>query len=610
MSTVDTAERTRVNGAATSGAIRELWEVAGPRRGEVVAGSVWRLVQSMFLGLSFGIVIVLIRQLDANGGISAAQAWSAAAVVAGSLVGQLVFGYLSVSRSWISSYHLVGELRLRVLDRLRRLPMGFHVGRQQGDTTTALTTDMQTVENFLSMGLPALAQAVGLPVVVLVFLTAVDPTMALATFVSIIVGVPVFWWSNRRLRELGLARQDQQAGMASRILEYVQGIIVLRAFNQTSTSHHSYRGAVAGLRDISLTMIRKLIVPLLLFGVVLQLGVPLVASVGSYLFFDGRIGTATFLTYLVLLLSVYAPLVGLVNVLETLRMADASLSRVARVTSAEPQREPETPVQPDGSGVRFRDVSFSYTPERPVLHGVSFDVPERSMTAIVGPSGAGKTTLLQLAARFWDVDHGAVEIGGADVRQLSTESLYDKVSVVFQDVYLFNGTIFDNIAFGRPDATPEQVENAATQAQAHDFVTALSDGYQTIVGEAGASLSGGERQRLSIARAILKDAPIVLLDEPTASVDPTNEKLIHAALARLVADKTLLVIAHKLSTIRAADQIVVLQAGEIAELGQHNDLLDANGLYATLWHERQRARGWRLRRTDTQTRPGPPGPPL
>jgi ATP-binding cassette subfamily B protein len=217
------------------------------------------------------------------------------------------------------------------------------------------------------------------------------------------------------------------------------------------------------------------------------------------------------------------------------------------------------------------------------------------MTAVVGPSGAGKTTLLQLVGRFWDVHDGSVEIGGVDVRNLSTGDLYDKLSVVFQDVYLFNATIFDNIAFGRPDATAAQVEDAARNAQAHDFIAALPDGYQTMVGEGGATLSGGERQRVSIARAILKDAPIVLLDEPTASVDATNEKLIHAALASLVADKTLLVIAHKLSTIRTADQIVVLDGGTVVEQGQHDELLAAGGRYASLWTERQRARSWRLR---------------
>jgi ATP-binding cassette subfamily B protein IrtB len=583
------------NAQQPSNVLRTLWDVAGPRRGQVLRGSLWRLVQTMFLGLSYGVVVLVITQLEADGSLTTGQTSLAVALVLISLAGQLVFGYLSVHRSWVSSYHLVGELRERVLDHLRRLPMGFHVGRQRGDTTTALTTDMQTVENFLSMWLPSVMQALGLPVVTLVFLGIADPTLALSTAVSIVAGVPVFLWSNNRLKRLGILRQDIQAGVASRVLEYVQGIVVLRAFNQTGAKQGSFRNAVGELRDISLTMVRKLIGPLLSFAVLVQLGVPLVVGVGAYLFFGGSVTSGTFVVYLVLVLSVYAPLLGLVNVMETLRLADASLTRLARVTSTPPQPEPDHPRATDQASVRFRDVRFGYLPGQPVLRGISFDVPERSMTAVVGPSGAGKTTLLQLVARFWDVHDGSVEIGGVDVRDLSTGDLYDKLSVVFQDVYLFNATIFDNIAFGRPDATAAQVEDAARNAQAHDFIAALPDGYQTMVGEGGATLSGGERQRVSIARAILKDAPIVLLDEPTASVDATNEKLIHAALASLVADKTLLVIAHKLSTIRTADQIVVLDGGTVVEQGQHDELLAAGGRYASLWTERQRARSWRLR---------------
>ena len=275
-------------------------------------------------------------------------------------------------------------------------------------------------------------------------------------------------------------------------------------------------------------------------------------------------------------------------------MADASLARMDRIMTAELLRETPSPKKPSGFGVCFDNVSFGYRPGTPVLSNLSFSVPERSMFALVGPSGSGKSTILNLLARFWEVDHGAVRIGGVDVRDMCEETLNGLITVVFQDVYLFAGTIFDNIAIGKPGADAKSVEAAARAAQAHAFIMALPDGYNTRVGEGGAALSGGERQRVSIARAILKDAPIVLLDEATAAIDPTNERQIQMAIAQLVSNRTLIVVAHKLSTIQAADRILVVERGTIVEAGNHDDLLKREGLYAGLWRQRIGAAGWHI----------------
>jgi ATP-binding cassette subfamily B protein len=250
----------------------------------------------------------------------------------------------------------------------------------------------------------------------------------------------------------------------------------------------------------------------------------------------------------------------------------------------------------NGFELRFDQVSFSYPGKLPLFRDLSFTVPQCTMTAIVGPSGAGKSTVLNLIARFWDVNSGKVTIGGANVACLGEEELASLVTVVFQDVYLFAGTIRDNIVIGRPDASQGDIEAAARAAQAHEFIMALPDGYDTQVGEGGAALSGGERQRVSIARSILKDAPIVLLDEATAAIDPTNERAIQLALARLVEGRTLIVVAHRLATIQAADQIIVLDEGRVAECGQHDTLLAQGGVYAGLWSHRARALGWQISR--------------
>ncbi|MEM9175496.1 MAG: ABC transporter ATP-binding protein, partial [Myxococcota bacterium] len=332
------------------------------------------------------------------------------------------------------------------------------------------------------------------------------------------------------------------------------------------------------------------------FMATVLMGIPCVIFFGATWLLGGTLDAGTFLVFAILTLRVFQPLVAAAESFELLRIADASLDRIARVFDAPLQPEPTGRVEATPPfDVEFDGVTFGYDPQEPVLHDVTLRAESGKMTAIVGRSGSGKSTLLQLVARFRDPQAGAVRIAGIDARSFTTEQIFDLVTFVFQDVYLFPGTILDNIAFGRSEASREDVVAAARAARAHEFIEALPRGYDTPVGEGGATLSGGERQRLSIARAILKDSPIVLLDEATASLDPTNERLVQEAIATLVRDKTLIVVAHRLSTIRAADSIVALDAGRCVEQGTHETLLDEGGIYARLWSERERASQWRIR---------------
>lgn len=574
--------------------LKRIWALAGPQRGKVLRGIAFRFAQSLSLGLAFGALIWVVTGLADGRPLSWVWIAQVTGIVALSLGGQILFGYLSVTHSWLSSYQLAGGLRLSIPDRLQRLPMGFHLSRHKGDTVAVLTTDMEMLESFISDALPRIAQAFGLPVIVLGYLFWRDWTVALAALASIAVAAPVFLWSSRRLAKLGIRRQDMQAEAGARMIEYVQGMAVIRAFNRIAKGQESFLDALRDFRDISVRMTAQLSMPLVLFGALLMLGAPLVFVVASARYFAGDLDAGTLTAALVLVFSVYTPLLGLIAVMELTRMADASLTRIDRIMTAETLPEPAQPKAPQGFAVTFDDVSFSYTPGAPVLEKISFTVPERTMTAIVGPSGSGKSTILNLLPRFWDVSAGRITIGGGDIRQISEAQLNALITVVFQDVYLFAGTIFDNIAFGRAGASQDEVEAAARAARAHDFITAMPDGYHSRVGEGGTTLSGGERQRISIARAILKDAPIVLLDESTAAIDPTNERAIQEALARMVADKTLIVVAHKLSTIQSADQILVLDRGEIIERGDHESLLALNGRYNTLWSYRAQAARWRV----------------
>jgi ATP-binding cassette subfamily B protein IrtB len=420
--------------------------------------------------------------------------------------------------------------------------------------------------------------------------------MAIATLASVVAAYPVFLWTNHTFRSLARERQDLQAEASARMDEYVQGLPVIRAFRLTGERLERFRRALDDYRRVNLRLVLKIAPVGLAFMATVMLGIPCVLFFGALWLFDGTIDAGTLVVFAVLVLRVYQPVFVAAESFETLRIADASLDRIARVLDEPAQPTPTTPAAlPERLDITLDQVTFGYKPGQPVLHDLDLHVPAGTTTAIVGPSGAGKTTVLHLVARFWDTTGGTVRIGGVDVRDLTAEQLFDAVTVVFQDVYLFPGTIFDNIAFGNPDAAPDTVHAAARAARAHDFITALPDGYTTPVGEGGATLSGGERQRISIARAILKDAPIVLLDEATSAIDPTNERLVQAALAELVVGKTLMVVAHRLATIRSADQIVTLDHGRLAERGTHDQLLAAGGLYAHLWAQRQRATTWRVR---------------
>ncbi|WP_334186119.1 ABC transporter ATP-binding protein [Novosphingobium sp.] len=574
--------------------LRRVWTLAGPLRAKVLRGILYRFLQSLSLGLSFAAMIWVVTALAAGEVLSWPRIGLVTAVVLVSLLGQTVFSYLSAINSWLASFQLASDLRLTILDHLRRLPMAFHLSRHKGDTVTVLTSDMQMLESFLSDALPRIAQAFGLPVIVLGYLFWRDWQVALAALASIAVALPLFAWTSRRLAVLGIRRQDMQAEAGARMIEYVQGMAVVRAFNRLASGEESFRAALKDFRDISVRMVVQLTMPLVLFGAVLMLGAPLMILAAGARHLGGHIDLGALIATLVLIFSLYSPLLALISVMELTRMADASLTRIDRIMTAPSAPVPLRPQTPAGFNVAFEAADFSYVAGKPVLTDVGFAVPERTMTAIVGPSGSGKSTILNLLARFWDLDGGRITIGGADIRDIGEEQLHRLITVVFQDVYLFSGTVFDNIAFGRSGASQAEVEAAAQAACAHDFIMALPEGYRTRVDEGGTSLSGGERQRISLARAILKDAPIVLLDEATAAIDPTNERAVQQALARLVADKTLIVVAHKLGTIQAADQILVLDEGGIAERGTHETLLAANGRYTRLWSHRARSARWQI----------------
>ena len=582
------------------GAVPTVWRLLGRRSRDLKLAIGLRFLQSALAGAPVVLLVWIVDHLR-RGTLAPNHAWIAAAGTLVAVLAQFWVWYASNRFAWINGFYAAGEARASTLDHIQRLPLGTLRSRSTGDVTATFSTDFTTVSQYITEAMPALFGAIGLPVFVVTGLFLVDPALAGAVAISLVVAGPIFFWVNKRFKKLALLRGNLMAESSGRMLEYVLGITVARAFNRTDDRMNRYGRAVGTMRQINNRLVLRLLPLGILTIFIVQLGVPVVIAFAAYQWFGGATDAVTVLIFLMLILRVYGPIVALGGYFELLRLGDAALERIGRIMDLEEQQAPDTELfQPRGYDVEFDDVTFAYD-STPVLSEVSFVARAGTTTAIVGASGAGKTTILNLVSRFWDPQEGAVRIGGIDARELTHQQLFEQVTVVFQDVYLFRSTIRENIAFGQPDASSDEIEAAARAAQAHGFIESLPLGYETLVGEGGATLSGGERQRLSIARAILKNSPIVLLDEPTSSLDSLNDRAIRTALAALLHGKTVIVVAHRLPTIQSADQILVVDSGRIVQRGAHHKLIQEPGSpYYHLWQDRKRALDWRIDGTSTR----------
>ncbi|MEM9266044.1 MAG: ABC transporter ATP-binding protein [Cyanobacteria bacterium P01_F01_bin.13] len=499
--------------------------------------------------------------------------------------------------SHMAAFKLEVILRTALTEHLARVPLGYVITTGSGAIKKLVQDDVKSLHAFVADSTPLIGQAYTVPLVALVAMFVADWRLGLVTLAMLPVGM-IFV----RLALKDYAQQRDAYNRANEvingvIIEFVQGMQVVRTFDDGSSSFARFQQALDDFTHNLQAWNRKTktsgSLGALWFEPLPTLIIVLAAGTGFMVQ-----NTLTFPRLLVFLL--LAPrLCGAFRPIFTLsyfiNQANAGALRIGSVLAEPTLPQPHQPQQPQNALIVLNNVTFAYDDNRPALQNVSLTIPAGTVTALVGPSGAGKTTLARLIPRFWDVTTGAIEIGGVDVRQMTSDTLMSWVSFVFQDTFLLHDTIYNNIKLGRPDATRTEVETAARAAQAHDFILSLSQGYDTIAGERGARLSGGQRQRITIARAILQDTPIVVLDEATAFADPENEALIQQAIAALTQDKTLIVVAHRLATIMTADQIAVLDRGQLVELGQHNQLVTANGLYARLWSYHQTAQNWQVR---------------
>ncbi|MEM1434804.1 MAG: ABC transporter ATP-binding protein [Pseudomonadota bacterium] len=575
--------------------IGTIWDLAGDQQRVLLQSIGFKALQAICEAAPVAVLVTVISALRTET-FTHSSLLVAVAIVLCCVAGQWVASYFANRSAWIATFELFARLRARLLNRVRCIPMSAHDRLASGHLTTVMTQDVSAVETFTHEPLQQMIGATVAPFVVFVVLSLTDFPMAVATMLSVVLAFPVFLWTNRVFRTLAIKRQDLQADAASRMIEYVQGLAVVRAFGVAGSKLNQFRDSLAQFKAISDEMVRRLAPLSTLFLSTVFLGIPLVLFVGSYWLLGGKLDGAVFLIFAILALRVYLPLVAAAEGFESMRMADASLDRIAAVF-AEPVQQPVVETErPSDFSVRFEQLWFAYDEDKPLLKDLSFTAEAGAVTALVGPSGSGKSTVLQLVAGLRIPHRGHILFGGVEQQSLSQRQLFDAVTPVFQDVYLFPGTIFDNIAFGQPGADATAVQRAAKLAQAHEFIERLPQGYETIVQEAGQNLSGGERQRVTIARAILKDSPIVLLDEVTSALDATNERLVQEGLAALVRNKTVLVVAHRLATIRSADQIIVLDQGRIVQRGRHEGLIEErDGLYRSLWASKERAAAWRVR---------------
>lgn len=487
------------------------------------------------------------------------------------------------------------SLRVTLGDQLRRMPMEELYRKRTGELSAVLAGNVDEVVTPMGMLSSTFISTIVTPAVALAVTLFVDWRLALAMVLLFLVAVPIYHWRRRNTGESMRVLARAHARTSSELIEYIQGLPVLRATGQTGAQAKRLQDSLTHLQEVQeKTQQFKMLLGLVASSLV-QIGLILVLALGVWFVLTGSLDVAALAALLIIVARFSEPLVLLFNIADVFDYMEAGFEQVEQLLAVSPLPVPIPSNTPEAFDISFTHVDFAYggTTET-VLRDVTFVLPARSLTALVGPSGSGKTTITRLIMRYADPQNGAVRIGGVDLRDMEPETIMGHVSVVFQDVYLFDDTILNNIRMGRTDATDAEVEDAARAAHCHEFITRLPDGYRTRVGDIGGCLSGGERQRISIARAILKNAPIVILDEPTAALDTESEVAVQRAIDALVRDRTVIVIAHRLSTIVGADTILVFDEGKMVEQGKHSELLTKNGRYRAMWDAQSLAKDWHL----------------
>ncbi|NLJ16794.1 MAG: ABC transporter ATP-binding protein [Clostridiales bacterium] len=495
-------------------------------------------------------------------------------------------------KTYVTSYMASEETRTTLAEKIRKLPMSVFNSKDLSEMTTHMMGDVSTAEHALSHVIPQLiANAISITVICLC-MAVFDWRMSIAVFISVPIAFMIIFLGRMIYGKLSKKHAAAHLAASGQVQEYIEGIKVIRSCNMNGEKFNALEDALRKMMQWAVKMEFGTGVFVTGAQVILQSGVGITVFLGALLLTKGQIDFISLVMFLLIVVRIYGPFLTELTLLPELFYHQIAIKRMRALMDIEIQNGDDE-IEIDDFNIEFKDVNFSYNKNNEnAISNMNITIPANSITALVGPSGSGKSTISRLIARFWDVNSGRIEIGGTDIKSIEPEHLMSYMSFVFQDVVLFNDTVFNNIKIGNMSATDEEVYAAAKAACCDEFVIKMKDGYNTILGENGATISGGERQRISIARALLKNAPIVLLDEATASLDPENEASIQQAISRLVKNKTVIVIAHRLRTISDADKIIVLNNGKAEEQGTHNELMNKNGLYHKLFTIQQESLGW------------------
>lgn len=580
--------------------VRKIINLSGEYKGYIKKGILFSFINGIFAGVPLLAVFYFFNEFEKNNFkyLDTKTICICILIFLAAIAGGIISRYLTYYYEGYCGCYMAGRERLSIGDHLRRVPMSFFKKNSLGDIVVAVTSDLQQIETKAPTLIELIVNGLASSIISTIFLMIFNIKIGLIFLAEFIISLFIFKIVEKISDRDVIIQKETQTRATNTTIEYIRGIAIYKMYRMMGKNTVRLKENYEEYSDASAKGEYKLIPWTGVYFGLLKIATSIMIITSSLMFLNGELKLSITAMVIIASFNIFAPIESIGMASAMIRNMDNTLDRVQKVKNFKV-------IDKDGKDRRLNkfdididNISFSYEDENKessIIKDVSFKVNQNSMTAIVGHSGSGKTTIARLIARFYDVDKGSIKIGGVNIKEITCDSLLKNISMVFQNVYLFNDTILNNIKFGNPNATEKQVREAAKKARCDEFIMNLPEGYNTIVGEGGESLSGGEKQRISIARAILKNAPIVLLDEATANIDPENEAYIQEAINELVKNKTLIVIAHRLNTIRDADQIVVMNNGTVDDIGTHEELIGKGGIYSRFWNIRQNANNWTVK---------------
>ncbi|WP_037276395.1 ABC transporter ATP-binding protein [Ruminococcus albus] len=549
-------------------------------------------VKAIFAALRISAIGVIVMGI-LDGHMTNKNIWAAVAILAVSVLGQLFINLKTTMLQTEAGYHSCANKRIEIAEHLRYLPMGYFNDNSLGHITSVTTNTMEALSDVATRVVMLTTQGILTTIVITAFVFCFDWRIGLLLTAGVAIYALINGAMQKATRKGAPAQQKANRELVAAVIEFVQGIAEVKNYNLVSTRAKKLEAAIKSKQNGDTHLEYAVIPYITLQEIVTKLTGVLMCAASVYFYINGSMSLLYCIMMTISSFMIYESLDVMAGFSALIRSVSICVDQANEILSIPEMDIEGADITPASHGIELKHITFAYE-NRTIIDGIDLKIPEHTTTAIVGPSGGGKTTLTSLMARFWDVKSGEVLLGGKNVKEYSFDSLMRNFSFVFQRVYLFEDTIANNIRFGEPDAPMEKVIEAAKKARCHDFIMSLPDGYETVIGEGGASLSGGEKQRISIARAIMKDSPIIILDEATANVDPENEAELTKAIEELTKEKTIIMIAHRLKTVEHADQIIVIDGGKIVQQGKHAELMQQDGIYRTFVTDRQKAASWKL----------------